>query len=244
MDLRKNKHHRPSYYFAQAGKLLLLGMVVIYSVFLLNRIELANLFPITTVRVYGIHHVGRSEVERILTPLVRHGFFNAKIDYIRDQLLQMPWVSDINVQRHWPDHIDITLIEKNAVASWNQENLLSESGELFTPQRDTYPKMLPQLVGPTGQHVMMLQYFKDIDRLLSPLHAKIYHLELTPYLTWKLELDNGIVLQMGHKDILTRLAHFVKVYPQIVGGHARDVEYVDLRYSNGMAVRWKAPLKT
>ena len=56
-----------------------------------------------------------------------------------------------------------------------------------------------------------------MNRLLTPLHAKISYLELTPYLTWKLTLDNGITLQIGHKDILTRLNHFVKVYPKIMG---------------------------
>jgi cell division protein FtsQ len=85
----------------------------------------------------------------------------------------------------------------------------------------------------------MLQHFKDINRLLQPLHVRILTLELTPYFTWKLRLDNGMMLQLGHKDILTRLAHFVKVYPKIVGSRVADIEYVDLRYPNGVAVRWK-----
>jgi cell division protein FtsQ len=87
--------------------------------------------------------------------------------------------------------------------------------------------------------MFMLKYFNDINRLFAPLHAKISYLELTPYLTWKLRLNNGITMQMGHKDILTRLGHFVKVYPKIVGARAIDVDYIDLRYPNGLAVRWK-----
>ncbi len=65
---------------------------------------------------------------------------------------------------------------------------------------------------------------------------------LTPYFTWKLTLDNGITMQIGHKDILTRLDHFVKVYPKIVGDRVDDVEYMiyvilmELR-SNGR-IRW------
>ena len=91
---------------------------------------------------------------------------------------------------------------------------------------------------------MMLQYFYEINRLLKPLHAKISYLELTPYLTWKFKMNNGIMMQIGHKDILTRLNHFVKVYPKIVGDRAVDVEYIDLRYSNGVAVRWRTIVKT
>lgn len=245
MDLRKGKYANPSpFHWAYRGKFVLLGLIFISLVLVLNQIDLSTVFPIKTVRVYGLQHVERQDVERLLTPLVHRGFFNSNIDYIRDRLLQMPWISEVSVSRHWPDRIDVTVIEKEAIARFNQESLLSAAGELFSPKQETYPALLPKLVGPQGQQILMLQHLKDINRLLSPLHAKIYSLELTPYLTWKLILDNGIVLQIGHKDILTRLSHFVKVYPKIVGDRVGDVDYIDLRYSNGIAVRWKAPLNT
>jgi cell division septal protein FtsQ len=38
---------------------------------------------------------------------------------------------------------------------------------------------------------------------------------------------------------LTRLSHFVKVYPKIIGERAAQVEYIDLRYQDGLAIRWK-----
>jgi cell division protein FtsQ len=244
MDLRKKKHaHRLNFYLVLACKVLLVSAVLVSAILTFNNISLNRFFPITTIRVYGLQHIGHAEIETLLTPLVRQGFFSTNIDSIRDQLLQMPWVNDISVQRHWPDCLDITFIEKKPIASWKDDTLLSETGELFSPQRDSYPPALPQLWGPDGQQIVMLNYFKDFNRLLSPLHAKIARLELTSYQTWKITLDNGIVLQIGHKDILTRLDHFVKVYPKIVGERAKDVEYIDLRYSNGMAVRWKVPLR-
>jgi len=38
---------------------------------------------------------------------------------------------------------------------------------------------------------------------------------------------------------LTHISHFVKVYPKIIGERANQVDYVDLRYSNGLAIHWK-----
>jgi len=109
---------------------------------------------------------------------------------------------------------------------------------LFAP-KETFTAELPRFSGPKGQQIYMLKYHNEINRLLVPLRAKISYLELTPFLTWKLTLNNGINMQMGHKDVLTRLGHFVKVYPKIVGTRADYVDYIDLRYPNGMAVRWK-----
>ena len=61
---------------------------------------------------------------------------------------------------------------------------------------------------------------------------------MTSDLSWNMMFNNGIKMHVGYKDVLTRISHFVKVYPKIVGERANDVEYIDLRYSNGMAVRW------
>lgn len=220
-------------------KITLLGCVILSCIFTLNKVELSNYFPIKVVRIYGLNRVDRKEVQNLLYPLVDKGFFSINVDSIRERLLQIPWIANIAVRRNWPDQVDITIVEKSAIARWNNQNLLSEMGELFSPDMNTYPSHLPQFIGPNGQQVMMLTTFNQINRLFMPLNRQIAYLEMTPYFTWKLVLDNGMMLQIGHKDILTRLDHFVKVYPKIIGSRTKDVEYVDLRYPNGMAVRWK-----
>ena len=245
MDIRKGKPlNNPFHYGAQILKVALLGAIVLSILFALNQIKFANYFPIKTVRVYGMNRTDRQEIQELLTPLVNRGFFTVNIEYIHDRLQQMPWISKLSVRRIWPDQIEVTVVEKNAVARWNQTSLLSEGGEIFSPKQETYPLNLPLLVGPDGQQMVMLEYLTQINKLLAPLHSKVSYLELTPFFTWKLTLNNGITLQVGHKDILTRLDHFVKVYPKIVGNRASDVEYIDLRYPNGMAVRWRAIFKT
>lgn len=243
MDLRNGKSYRSLLYLSQPLKLFLLGTLAFSFVFFLNHFHLSNYFPIKTVRVYGVTHVDKQEVQEVLTPLVNRGFFGINVDFIRDRLLQIPWVTDIFVRRNWPDQVEVTIIEKKPAARWNKQSLLSVNGEVFTPKLDAKPISLPVFLGPDGKQIFMLQYFNQINRLLLPLHAKVTYLELTPYLTWNMTLTNGITLRLGHKDILTRLNHFVKVYPKIVGNRATDVDYVDLRYPNGMAVRWKTAVK-
>lgn len=244
MDVRKGKRNNPFPVTTQTTKILLLGLLLICCIFLLTHFKLSNYFPIKHVHIYGVNHVDQQEVQNLLLPLVTKGFFGTNVERIRDRLRQLPWVLTTAVRRSWPDKIEITIIEKDAIARWNDSMLLSSTGEIFQPKLETYPADIPSLSGPDGKHMVMLDYFNKINRLLSPLHAKISHLELTPYLTWTLQLNNGITMQMGHKDILTRLDHFVKVYPKIVGNKSTDVDYIDLRYVNGVAIRWRTHIKT
>lgn len=230
--------------FTRYTKMFIFAAVIVSIVFAVNQIKFSRLFPIKTVRVYGANKVDHLEVQEFLLPMVKSGYFNINIEYIRDRLLQIPWVSHLHVRRIWPDQVEVVIVEKHAAALWNDKDnsnsLLSQAGELFLPKQDTYPTHLPRFNGPAGKQVIMLRFFNDINRLLSPLHTKVSYLELTSYLIWKISLDNGMTLQVGHKDILTRLDQFVKVYPKIVGNKVADVDYVDLRYPNGLAIRWKS----
>jgi len=241
MQFRKGKLNPPFQYLSRIVRIFLLGVIILSLIFIINQFSLADSFPIRKVIVYGVNHVDQDEVKNMITPLVNTGYFNINIDTIRDRLTQIPWVAEITVRRDWPDQILITMIEKNPIAKWNESHLLSGNGEIFLPKEFQDSQGLPHFLGPKGKQMIMLQYFDDINRILLPLHVKISHLELTPHSTWRLILDNGIRLQMGNKDILTRLSQFVKVYPKIVGERLSDIDYIDLRYSNGVAVRWKIP---
>lgn len=236
--------NEPLDFFRQTAKGWMLGFLVLAILFGLNQLPFSRYFPIQTVKVYGVSHLSSTEVQSVLTPMVTHGFFSVNVDAIRDRLMQLPWVADVMVKREWPNGLEVAIVEKKPVARWNETSILSDAGDLFEPANDAAPAPLVDFSGPDGGQVLMLQYFYQIDRTLSPLHVKILSLALTPYMTWKLALDNGVSLQIGHKDILSRLALFVKVYPKIIGDRAAAVDYVDLRYPNGMAVRWKSPDKT
>lgn len=240
MNARKSKStHETLYSLFVASKLIFKCVMVLASILVIYHINLANYFPIHTVRVYGVRHTDRQALRKRLLPFVQQGFFALSVDSVRDHLLQMPWVADASVRRIWQDQLYIIISEKKAVAKWNELGLLTASGDLFSEEDKAYGKNLPHLLGPSGKQQLVLNNYQQISRLFAGLHLKIIRLELSQYLTWQILLDNGIILRVGHKDILTRLDHFVKVYPKIVGNRASQVAYIDLRYPNGVAVGWK-----
>ena len=237
-SLRKRRSTNITLYAKLARKAILFAAFVGVLFFVADKFK--SYFPIKSVKVFGVRHVDQEVMQQTLTPLVNKGFFAIDVEMIKDRLLQSPWVAKTIVQRVWPDQVLITVVEKMPTARWNNSSLLSANGEIFNPEIKSYPPHLPLFVGPEGQHINMLQHYKKLSSLLTPLRFKIARFELTPDHSWNLKLENGMKLNVGYKDVLTRIGHFVKVYPKIIGNRVADVEYVDLRYSNGLAVRWKA----
>ncbi len=236
--VRKHRHGVDISWQSFLKAIILIVFMSLFSFFLIQT-KNAEFFSIRNVKIFGAEHIDHEIIKKIISPMIDQGFFGVDVDKIKERILQLPWVAQVVVRRVWPDVVAIAVKEKKPIALWNDNSLLSSEGELFAPEATTYPVGLPQLAGPAGEQILMAQYYAKMNSILMPLHSKITRLELTPSMAWGLTLDNGMKLSIGHKDILTRLNHFVKVYPKIVGDRGSDVEYIDLRYPNGMAVRWK-----
>lgn len=223
-------------------KIILVCFFIYFCVFGIKNLKFSQAFPFTVVKVVGINKISQEEIRQVVMPFIQNGFFAIHLEELHDKIVQNPWTSKVIVQRKWPGELDINIIERTPIAIWNHDSLLSETGELFAPKNANYSN-LPVLVGPLNQHILMLSYFQNINRLLQPIHVRIRELDLNAYATWKLTLDNGIVLYIGYKDVLIRVRQFVKVYPKLISEKKADILSVDLRYPNGMAVKWKGELK-
>ena len=68
-------------------------------------------------------------------------------------------------------------------------------------------------------------------------------LNLTPERSWDFVLSNKIKVMLGDVDIEHRLQRLVKLYPKIVGSKPEQVRRIDLRYANGLAVKWRSKHK-
>lgn len=225
--------------FFRGSLFWIMTFFLLIIVFCINQMKNPVLFPVRHVKVVGAQHVDHQQLQQLLLPSMRHGFFGLKLTQIRNRILQFPWVFDVSVVRSWPDVVLIQVIERHAVALWNETQLLSAKGEIFTPNKKSFPVGLPHFIAPEGKALTVLQQYHLLSQLVAPLKVHILSLELTPWHSWLIVLQNGIRIHVGYKDILTRINHFVKVYPSIIGAKAEKVDYVDLQYPDGFAVRWK-----
>jgi cell division protein FtsQ len=76
------------------------------------------------------------------------------------------------------------------------------------------------------------------------LQLNVARLLLDARRTWRVELSNGLVLEVGRNQPAERLARFVRVYPAILAAGNGRLMSVDLRYGHGFAVHWDNSGKT
>jgi len=199
-----------------------------------------RLLPIKQVEVQGpFTHVNAQRVRDAAAPYLTGNFFTVDVHRLQRAVEALPWVRHAEVRRAWPEAVHIGVTEQVAVARWGEDAMVNEAGEIFQPPRTSYPADLPELRGPQGSGKTVVSAYKDMSAMLAPLSLHIAGVHLDERRAWSLELDNGMQLVLGRGDGYGRLLKFVRFYRRALQDRAAQVDRVDLRYSNGFAVRWK-----
>jgi cell division protein FtsQ len=196
--------------------------------------------PVSRVLFTGdLRHVDRDElVARVQPLLVGEGFMTADLDAIRTTLKQLPWVAEVSVQRRWPSQLVVAVAEQEPIARWGEDGLLNRHGQVFRPQPLGEVSELPVLFGPDELAADVVARYAELSQLLAEQGLKLASLGTDRRGSWRAELQGGITLRLGTGDALAKLRRFVRVYRSGLEQQFAQVAYVDLRYSNGLAVGW------
>ncbi len=199
-----------------------------------------NARPITSVRIAGeFVHVSRADMQQLMDEFLPSGFFDLDVAAVRREAQRIPWVRRISVRRIWPDSLHVAVVERVAVARWNDQALLEADGTRFGVDETSMNGNYANLFGPDGSEKLVLQRYEQMTPLAQALETRISSLTLDRRGAWRLDLESGLALKLGRADRLDRIAPYIAALPQILGDHFSDAASIDLRYSNGFAVRWR-----
>lgn len=170
------------------------------------------------------------------------GYFRIDMAKTQQVVEAIPWVDSASVRRVWPDTLAIDVQEQKAVAYWMNGGLVNVRGEIFSPEKSTYPAGLPVLAGPEGSQQQVLEYYTQANTIFSKMKLIVNEVHMDARRAMTLKLSNGIEVILGRESISERLQRLERVYAKTVTGHDDAITRIDMRYSNGLAVGWrKAP---
>lgn len=213
--------------FALAFLLVTYGLIwyiVHQPAFALKHVELAG----------DAKHVTRAQVEAIVRNELKGTFFTLNLPQLRKAFEKLPWVREANLRRRWPDRLEVRVVEHVPLARWGSTALVNLQGEIF---QAAYDGKLPVFVGPVGTSKEITIQYEFFRRMLSTIDAKPALVQVTPRRAWRIRIDSGPTLELGREDVEARLGRYLEVHQRSVGSLQRRIDYVDLRYANGFAVR-------
>ena len=154
---------------------------------------------------------------------------------MKEQIQQLPWIASASVQYQWPGTVHIHVIEERPVASWNDQQLISTTGQLFKPGEAELD--LPKLSGPMGQQENVMQRYSDFNTALMNYGQIVKALTVSSGGSWTLTMESGMTIKLGSEDILARFNRALAVLQSHRITDQVSAKMIDARYSNGVAVK-------
>ncbi|MDE2594736.1 MAG: cell division protein FtsQ/DivIB [Burkholderiales bacterium] len=216
-------------------------MITRQPFFNLKRVELAGDLQRNNVATVRANVVSR----------LAGGFFSVDLMKTREVFESVPWVRKAIVRRVWPNELRITLEEHRPAAYWEHDDrddqLVNTFGEVFDANiGDVEDERLPTLQAPAkataSDAKTMLDMLQKLRPVLSPLGAEIETVRLTDRGSWSVVLDDDARIELGRgttDEVLARTERFVRTLPEFKRQYSAPLQYADLRYPEGYAVRLK-----
>lgn len=197
--------------------------------------------PIEKVAIEGrFQRVSPLDVEKAVRDVVRgQGLVAVDLGAVGEAVRALDWVDTVAVRRSWPRGLAVFVVEQVPVARWGDAGLLNVRGEVFVNDPRHVPPELPLLAGPPGSERVVTERYLAIQDRLAEAGMRVVAARLDPRGAWELRLDNGVTLRLGRRQVEERFERFMNSASRLVAVRASDIDYIDLRYTNGFAVGWR-----
>jgi cell division protein FtsQ len=195
--------------------------------------------PIRSIEVNGpFQRVTALQIEEAISEELEDGFVSADLSTIQQRIIELPWIDQASVARRWPSRIRISVTEQVPAAIWGDSGLLNVRGELFVDSVRHVPAELPRLSGPADRSADVARRYLAVRDRLIPVGLDLRRVHLDPRGAWEMTLQNGVEVRLGRREIEDRTDLFLDIVADIITSRSAEIDYVDMRYSNGFTIGW------
>ena len=202
-------------------------------------------WPIKWMQVDGpFERVSAEQLRAHLEPMAGGSFFTVDTKGMQDAALNISWISDVVVQKTWPDSITVSVREYMPVAHWVDGHLIAADGSAFVVPFADDIQGLPWLDSPIAQRETVFTSWKKFDDLLVVIGQQVETLSVDARGSWSAELSGGTTVKFGKGDVFKGLNTLISSWNGLMQDKSLPPVSIDLRYTNGFAVLWPENIET
>ncbi|MAI13550.1 MAG: hypothetical protein CMM15_05995 [Rhodospirillaceae bacterium] len=159
------------------------------------------------------------------------------ITEMKDRINKLPWVKSARIERHFPNKISLTLVERTPMARWQTNRVL----KLIDVHGDVIPRVdltrfshLPIIIGKNAPKIAG-QILKTLSNEPN-LFRRVKSLTLVSDRRWDVQLNNQINVNLPEKNPGKAWAHLATVEQ----GHNifdDQIQGIDMRLENQLIIK-------
>ena len=199
-------------------------------------------YPVIKLKLLGeLDYIDQKDIELLLGDLLLNNLWTLNLNVVKDKLMLNSWVDKLILKKCWPNKLEVSIIYNKPIAVWNDNFFLTASGKiLYSTKNELKLKNLnlPKFYGETGKENLLLNTYLLLLEKLSSIGLLVERLDFKQDQGIVALLNNNIKLKLGTFDLSDRIMRFIVAYKKKLSPSISDISYIDLRYTNGVAVAW------
>ncbi len=218
--------------------LLLLSLTVLVMAALMSGLIQSDNWKIKNIDIRAeFKRVSSEQLRMIVLKQPNRSFFKVDATAIRQKISQLPWVQKVTVNKKWPNTLLIKVVEHQAVAIWNDTKLINDKGEIFEVDGFDNLETLPKIYGQAEHSVEIWDKFQRFNKIIQTIGYDMVATKVSQRGGWELHLSNGIDVNLGSQNQDARLVRLSETWAALINKIKTEPYYVDLRYTNGYALK-------
>lgn len=196
--------------------------------------------PLSKIMVGGnFNHLEEQELAELVNIEIDGGFLSMNLNQLRQELQSHPWIHQVSVRREWPSTLKVEVIEEVPIARWGKKGFLNRLGDQLSLPENSNLNSLPVLEADFGSSQDMIAQYLLLAELLAPTDLRLTELQRDAVGAWQIETAAGVRIVLGRDQIIEKIRRLIVVWGSGLDVQLNNIETIDLRYPNGLAVSWR-----
>ncbi len=212
----------PRIYFILISLLLVLVIYKSnYFFYPINEIEI-----ISTEKKYN-----ENNLDKYLNSIYEQDLLSIDIDEIKNEVISDVWIKDAQIIKSFPSKLTIKIIQYTPIALYNS-NIMTSNGHII---RSTNYNNLPIILDYSADSTFAYDALTFSQNNIRKINLNIKKIEIFHSLI-KIHTSN-IVLISDKKKYKANLNRLIPVFDNIYKIFDNKISSIDMRYSNGFAIK-------
>ena len=240
---------RRNYRSIQVGRLLavlrtmvVLMVIAVAAMMLYRRMQSDARFAIRNVEIAGAQHTTRADIDALRARYAGKNLFHIDIDRLRHEVVALPWVSRVEIEKKLPDTLRILVVERVPVALAETDKGVAYVDERGAAFAELTPSVgdpdLPLITGATGADLeRCVAVVRQLRAQDSGLYARVSEVRPLPpngFEFFDRQLRTPIYANESDLPAKWRDFYAIAAAEQFVPG---EIAYADLRFDGRVVVK-------
>ena len=191
------------------------------------------MYPIDEVEIVSTtSNHNNNKINVIVESLQGSDLLSLDLNMLKKKIISDGWIKDVEIKKSFPSKLEIVLVPQEPYAVYNSQILMKDGSVL---ESKALPENLVIVVDKTNNKLDALKVLMLCNEMLHKIDLNIKKLEIHDSLI-KINTSSNLLIS-DRKNLELNLKRLIESYGNLQRLFKKDIKSIDMRYSNGFAIK-------